>query len=136
MQQFPLIYVFYIFIAVAAVIAFAVPKKATYNKLDNAGLISNIILSVVYFPLSLLGFFSIFFTDNMSAYSEAIQTLIIIMVCIGVAMPFVSVLSIMSSVILRKRGKRIFSFAIQFLPLILFSVMITIFVTVGIINEF
>ena len=114
-------------VVVAIVIGTVIPKKENYNKLDKIGFIFNIILSVLYVPMSLCGIFSLFAADSMFMYSETIQKIIDLMITIGITLPFVSVLGIVLSVIFRKKGKRILSFTIQFIPLILFIVMVVTF---------
>ena len=119
-------------IIMAIVIGAVVPKKGKYNKLDKIGFIFNIILSILYVPMSLYGIFSVFAADSMFMYSETIQKIIDLMITIGITLPFVSVLGILLSVIFRKKGKRILSFTIQFIPLILFIVIV---VTFGLISN-
>ncbi|MBE6632332.1 MAG: hypothetical protein E7623_06495 [Ruminococcaceae bacterium] len=114
-------------VVVAIVIGTVMPKKENYNKLDKIGFIFNIILSVLYVPMSLYGVFSLFAADIMFMYSETIQKIIDLMITIGITLPFVSVLGIVLSVIFRKKGKRILSFTIQFIPLIPFIVMVVTF---------
>ena len=114
-------------VVVAIVIGTVIPKKENYNKLDKIGFIFNIILSVLYVPMSLYGIFSIFAADSMFMYSETIQKIIDLMITSGITLPFVSVLGIVLSVIFRKKGKRILSFTIQFIPLILFIVIVVTF---------
>ncbi len=114
-------------VIVAIVIGTVIPKKENYNKLDKTGFIFNIILSVLYVPMSLYGIFSLFAADSMFMYSETIQKIIDLMITIGITLPFVSVLGIVLSVIFRKKGKRILSFIIQFIPLILFIVIVVTF---------
>ena len=63
----------------------------------------------------------------MFMYSETIQKIIDLMITIGITLPFVSVLGIVLSVIFRKKGKRILSFIIQFVPLLLFAIMVVTF---------
>ena len=43
---------------------------------------------------------------------------------IGLSIPLLSIASIFTSVVTRKRGKSKFSFAIQFLPMLVFAVML------------
>lgn len=119
-------------VVVAVIIGIVVPKKAVYNKLDKAGFILNIVLSVIYVPMSFVGVFSLFAADSMSMYSDTIQMIIEIMIYIGITLPFMSVIDIVLSVILRKRGKRILSFVIQFIPLILFIIMVVTLALIGI----
>lgn len=117
----------FICVIVAVVIGAVIPKKESYNKLDKTGFIFNIILSILYVPISLYGIFSLFAADSMFMYSETIQKVIDLMITIGITLPFVSVLGIVFSVVFRKKGKRILSFTIQFVPLILFIVMVVTF---------
>ena len=114
-------------VVVSIVIGTVIPKKENYNKLDKIGFIFNIILSVLYVPMSLYGIFSLFAADSMFMYSETIQKIIDLMITIGITLPYVSVLGIVLSVIFRKKGKRILSFTIQFIPLILFIVIVVTF---------
>ena len=114
-------------VIVAVVIGAVIPKKENYSKLDKIGFVFNIILSVLYIPMSLYGIFSLFAADSMFRYPEPIQKIIGIMITIGITLPFVSVFGIFFSVVFRKKGKRIISFIIQFVPLILFIVMVVTF---------
>ena len=90
-------------VVIAVVFGTVMPKKENYNKLDKIGFIFNIILSVLYVPMSLYGIFSLFAADSMFMYSEAIQKIIDLMITIGITLPFVSALSIVFSVIFRKK---------------------------------
>ena len=114
-------------VIIAVIIGVVIPKKDNYNKLDKIGFISNIILSILYVPISLYGIFSLFAADSMFMYSDTIQKIIGLMITIGLTLPFVSVLSIVLSVVFRKKGKRILGFTIQFVPLILFVIMLITF---------
>ena len=77
--------------------------------------------------MSLYGIFSLFASDSMFMYSETIQKIIEFMITIGITMPFSSVICIVLSVVFRKKGRRILSFTIQFIPLILFVIMVVTF---------
>ena len=114
-------------VIVAVVIGAVIPQKENYSKLDKIGFVFNIILSVLYIPMSLYGIFSLFAADSMFRYPEPIQKIIGIMITIGITLPFVSVFGIFFSAVFRKKGKRILSFIIQFVPLILFIVMVVTF---------
>jgi len=114
-------------VVIAIVIGAVIPKKADYNKLDRIGFIFNIILSILYVPMSLYGIFSFFAADSMFRYSKEIQKIIELMITVGTTLPFISVLGIALSVVFRKNGKRILGFTIQFVPLIIFVIMVVIF---------
>ena len=117
----------FVCVVIAIVIGIVIPKKEYYTKLDKIGFIFNIILSVLYVPMSLCGIFFLFSADSMFMYSETIQKIIDLMITIGITLPFVSVLGILLSVIFRKKGKRILGFTIQFIPLVLFVIMVVTF---------
>ena len=116
---------------IAVIIGFLTPKKENYNRADRLCFILNIVLSVLYVPMSLFGLFSLFAADSMFMYSETVQTIIELMITVGVTLPFVSVLSIVLSVIFRKKGQRVLSFVIQFVPMILFIIMVITFESVS-----
>jgi len=122
-----LIDVLKILAVIVLIIAIFAPKKNgyEYNSLDKKGVIFNIVLSCVYVPLSIAGVFTIFFWDAPTAnYSELKTLLLDIITWFGLSIPLVSIASIFTSVITRKRGKSKFSFIIQFLPILVFIVMI------------
>jgi len=112
---------------VVLLIAIFIPKKNgyEYNSLDEKGVIFNIVLSCIYVPLSIAGVFTIFFWDAPTTnYSELKILLLDIITWIGLSIPLLSIASIFTSAITRKRGKSKFSFIIQFLPILIFVVMI------------
>ena len=112
---------------VVLLIAIFVPKKNgyEYNSLDKKGIVFNIVLSCIYAPLSIAGVFTIFLWDAPTTnYSERKILLLDIITWIGLSIPLLSIASIFTSAITRKRGKRKFSFIIQFLPILVFVVMI------------
>ena len=112
---------------VVLLIAIFIPKKNDYeyNSLDKKGVIFNIVLSCIYVPLSIAGIFTIFFWDAPTTnYSELKILLLDIITWIGLSIPLLSIASIFTSAITRKRGKSKFSFIIQFLPILVFVVMI------------
>ena len=114
---------------IVLVIAIFSPKKNgyEYNSLDKKGVIFNIVLSCVYVPLSIAGVFTIFFWDAPTTnYSELKILLLNIITWIGLSIPLLSIASIFTSVITRKRGKSKFSFIIQFLPILVFIVMLVL----------
>lgn len=121
---------------VVLVVAFLLPKKKgyEYNALDKKGVIFNIILSVIYVPLSLMGMFTIFFADAPTTdYSVLKESLLSVVIYIGLSIPILSIASIFTSVVARKKGKSKFSFIIQFLPIPIFVVMmILVFFMLGV----
>ena len=117
----------FVFIIISVVIGFVIPKKEKYNSLDKLSFIFNIILSILYVPMSLYGIFSLFAADSMFMYSKTIQKVIELMITIGTTLPLASVIGIVLSVVFRKKGKRILSLIIQFIPLMLFVIMVVPF---------
>ncbi len=121
----------FICVFIGIVICNNIPKKENNKELDKIGCIFNVILSILYVPMSLYGMLSIFAADSMHMYSKSIQIIIEVMITIGITLPFVSVLSIVLSVVFRKKGKRVLSFIIQYIPLMLFF---TLVITFGLIS--
>lgn len=119
---------FEVLAVIALVIALLIPKKKDYeyNALDKKGVIFNIVLSVIYVPLSLAGVFMIFFADNPTGLTEGQLRLLETGIYCGISVPLIAIASIFASIVARKRGKRIFSFVIQFLPLIMFLLALTL----------
>ena len=97
------------------------PKKNEhYSKLDRAGIVTNVILALLYIPISLIGFFSVFAFDNPPAGAVASLTTL---VNLGISLPIVSMLSIAFSIRFRRSGHSVLSFCVQFVPLTLFIIM-------------
>jgi Na+-driven multidrug efflux pump len=93
------------------------------NKLDKLGSIFNIILSIIYFPIS--GFSMLMFTASESTIGVANKlyiSLITIFCYITISIPLICIICVALSVILRIKGKSIISFYIQFLPLVIFII--------------
>ena len=112
-------------IIIAVLIGILTPKKAPYNKLDKAGFILNILLAVLYIPLSFWTIVCVlWFGDFSFFYPKALQTVIKIGEIVAMALPFISALSVMLSVIFRKRGKRKLSLIIQFIPVMIVIIII------------
>ncbi len=111
---------------VALVIALLIPKKKDYeyNAIDKWGVVFNIVLSAIYIPLSIAGIFMIFFADNPTGLTKIQLNLLYDAIFCGVSTPLVSIVSILTSVVARKRGKRKLSFVIQFLPIVIFIIAI------------
>ncbi len=109
-------------IVIAVVVGVVIPQKATYNKLDKAGFVWNIILTFFYMPMSLLGMFLLLWIDP-SWIPESYEELINIWIVMSAALSFVSVCAIFLSVVFRKNGKRKLSFIIQFVPAMIFVIL-------------
>ena len=90
------------------------------RKLDIAGSITNIILCVLYIPLSVFGcmFGPVVSEGCMFDTTAAQETLCRIISVLGAVTPVVAVGSIVASILLRRRGRSVLSFVIQFFPLL------------------
>lgn len=64
----------FVCVVIAIVIGIVIPKKEYYTKLDKIGFIFNIILSILYVPMSLYGIFTLFAADSMFMYSKNYRT--------------------------------------------------------------
>lgn len=104
----------------------AIPKKTEYTKLDKTGFAFNIALGVIYVPISVMFFFSVMFFDYLDMYPASIQAIINVIVYIGLAFPLISYVSILVSAVLRRLGRSMHSFCVQFLPLVLFILSLII----------
>ena len=114
-------------VVIAVIVGIAIPKRGDYSKSDRIGVVFNVILSVLYVPMSLFSVFSLFAADSMLMYSEPARKIVELMITVGLSMPFVSILCIALSVFFRKKQKRALSFTVQFIPCILFIIMIVAF---------
>ena len=124
-----------IFAVIVLLTAFFIPKKKgyQYNSLDQKGVIFNIVLSIIYVPLSLAGIFTVFFWDApTTGYSELKLSLLNAVTGLGLAFPLISLASIFISATARKRGKSKFSFLIQFLPALVFAVLLGLVCFMGV----
>ena len=110
-----------------AVICVKKSKKVVYNKFDKANSILNKILLAVFSMFSAYGFLDVsdswFSTSGrpMSAsYEYYFYSYLIDYICL--ALPFVCLISITLAVIFRRKGLRVLSFIVQFLPFSIFIV--------------
>lgn len=91
------------------------------KKLDKAGKVLNIVLGIVYIPLSFISWLLPMVSESIiSATNPIFITMIEIFCAVSFAIPFLSVAGIVVSVILRIKGRSVVSFVVQFLPLVLF----------------
>ena len=112
---------------IALIVCVFLPKRMQYNKLDKIGLVFNIILSVIYVPISLFGVFSVMMADAMHMYSETVKIILSFMIYLGISLPIISIVSIALSVFFRKKGKSVLSFFLQFIPLFVFAIIVIVF---------
>lgn len=98
------------------------------KKLDKVSVVLNIILGVTYIPLSLFSWLLQMASESaIDATNQLYISLIEIFCVISFIIPFLCAAGIIVSVILRKKGLSIFSFIIQFLPLVIFVLNLILF---------
>lgn len=92
-----------------------------YSKFDKAGIISNIILSISYLSLYVIN--NIVFMASDKPYENQFEGIKMVLVnFIEFAVPLICVISIALSVQLRKMGKSIASFYVQFFPMFILPI--------------
>jgi hypothetical protein len=126
----PLVDVLKIVAVIVAVIIYFIPKKKDYEytALDKKGVLFNIILSVIYIPLSVAGVCMAFFADNPICLTQTQINLLYASIYFGVSIPIMAIGSIFVSAIARKRGKSKFSFCIQFTPIVIFVIAVILLI--------
>lgn len=91
------------------------------KKLDTIGTVLNVVLGVLYCPLSVFCLFLQMASEStIDATNEVYIALVNIFCIVALIIPFLCVAGIVASVILRKKGHSILSFIIQFVPLLVF----------------
>lgn len=108
----------------ALVIALLIKRKdgVIYTALDKRGKDMNIILSIIYIPMSFMAIFTMFFFDDPSVKGLS-YSILTTAVSIGFLTPIISIIGIFLSIVLRKRGKSVLSFKVQFAGLISFGLV-------------
>ena len=92
------------------------------KKLDKAGYIWNIILSIIYIPVSFFSWLSFMASEaTIGATNQVFIAMINIFCHISLMIPLFCFLGILLSVRFRRKGYVVWSFVIQFLPLIIFG---------------
>ena len=117
-----------IVIAVFIPVTVIVKRKkevAQYNNLDKTGVWSNIILSVLYLGFYLVNLIVMIAAMEYGGFEYHLDNKVLLnfLWCILASLPFLCVLIIFVSVILRKRGHSKKSFFIQFVPILAFFIL-------------
>jgi len=122
------LYIIFIIIPVVAVVIIKKKNKEYWpvKRIDQVGGLFNIALIGVYTALSIASFVLAFATGmSLSSYPDSVnKQLVDIYLKILFFMPVFSAVSLSLSAILRIKGKSRMSFCIQFLPLIIFILVI------------
>jgi len=100
-------------------------RKNRNSKLDNITIVTNILLSVFYAPLSLMGLFGAMMSDNPPNNIIA-RAIMYVGIILCVATPAFCGWGIISSVTLRKKGKSLSAFFVQFAPILIFAISVLI----------
>lgn len=91
------------------------------KKIDKLSRLFNIILGVIYIPLSLFSWLLQMASESTTDATNPLYVSLIEIFCIiSFIIPLLCIVGIIVSVILRKKGFSISSFVIQFLPLAIF----------------
>ncbi len=97
-------------------------ENVSTNKLDRVGYVFNIVLSIIYIPISFFSWLLFMASEaTIGATNQVFIAMINIFCCITLVIPLLCFLGILLSVRFRRKGYSVWSFVIQFLPLILFG---------------
>ncbi len=101
------------------------------KKLDKLGIVFNVVLSVFYIPFSFFCFMLLMVSEAAIGATNPIYICIIDVFCfVDFFIPLLCLVGIALSIWFRKKGYSIFSFVIQFLPLVVFVLdLIFLFLT-------
>ena len=91
------------------------------KKLDKLGVVLNIVLGVFYLPFSFFCFLLLMVSESAIGATNQIYICMIDIFCfVDFFIPLLCLVGIALSIWFRKKGYSIFSFVIQFLPLVVF----------------
>jgi hypothetical protein len=97
-------------------------KNSSAKKLDRVGYVFNIVLSIIYIPISWISWLFMMASEaTIDATNQTFIFLINVFCWITMIIPFLCFLGIFLSVRYRKKGYSVRSFVVQFLPLIIFG---------------
>ena len=101
------------------------------KKLDKLGIVFNVVLSAFYIPFSFFCFLALMISETTIGATNPIYICMIDIFCfVDFFIPLLCLVGIALSIWFRKKGNSIFSFVIQFLPLIVFALdLIFLFLT-------
>lgn len=103
------------------------------KKLDRVGYVFNIVLSIIYIPVSWISWLFMMASEaTIDATNQTFILLINVFCWITMIIPFLCFLGIFLSVRYRKKGYSVRSFVVQFLPLIIFGLnLLLLFIVEG-----
>ena len=91
------------------------------KRIDRIGKIFNFILGILYIPLSLFSWLLQMASESIiDAANPLYINLINIFCVIAFLIPLLCMAGILLSIVFRRKGRSVFSFVIQFLPLVIF----------------
>ena len=97
-------------------------KNSSAKKLDRVGYVFNIVLSIIYIPISWISWLFMMASEaKIDATNQTFIFLINVFCWITMIIPFLCFLGIFLSVRYRKKGYSVRSFVVQFLPLVIFG---------------
>lgn len=93
----------------------------SYSKLDKAGIIFNVILSIAYLSLYVIS--NIIFAVSDKSYNNQVQGIqAVVFQVTEFIVPLICIISIALSVKFRKIGKSMAAFYVQFVPVVIIPV--------------
>ena len=91
------------------------------KRIDRIGKFFNLFLGILYIPLSLFSWLLQMASEStMGATNPLYINLINIFCVIAFLIPLLCMAGILLSIVFRRKGRSVFSFVIQFLPLVIF----------------
>ena len=102
-------------------------KSNVIKKLDKAGYIFNILLSILYVPISWFSWLLLMASEGTIDATNSTYIILINVFCwVSMSIPFLCFLGIFLSARLRKRSYSIWSFIVQFIPLAIFCMNVVL----------
>ena len=93
------------------------------KKSERVGYVLSIVLAILYVPVSLFSFLLGMLSEVvMDSTNQVILGLIHYLSCVAMLVPIYCFVGILFSIRCRKKGYIVWSFVLQFLPLIIFGV--------------
>ena len=89
--------------------------------LDKITFVLNIVLGILYVPLSGFSLLLLMASEGNEGKSEWFHMLLKVFGYSVISIPLYCILAIVLSVIFRKKGKSLLAFLIQFLPILVFA---------------
>ncbi len=91
------------------------------KRIDRIGKFFNLIVGILYIPLSLFSWLLQMASESTMGATNPLYIYLINIFCvIAFLIPLLCIAGILLSIVFRRKGRSVFSFVIQFLPLVIF----------------